>query len=177
MQSIVSEAGLALGTVYKLFAGKLALYQAIHEDRLRDLFAVAAGSLDAAADPRRMLLDGTRAFVRCMADHRTYLELNLREGYSWAVPTRYASASRVEVWERGTALVAAIFQQGIAAGSLGAGDPETQARLLSAMQQVYITRWADAAGALDLDVVLDELEPQIARSFFTTPIEEESRHG
>ena len=175
---IVSEAGLALATVYKLFEGKKAIYQAIHAERLSDLYRVASGALESVSDPRQMLLEGTRAFVRWMVAHPTYLQMNLREGYSWSASTRYGSTSQVEVWQRGIALVSAIFERGSAEGSLVSGDPETQARLLSALQQIYITRWANAEGALSLEALLEELDLQIARTFFTSPlVSEEPLHG
>lgn len=163
---IVTEADMALGTLYSVLSGKAAILQAVHEDRLADLFTVARAAVGGASQPTEMILRGNAAFIRWLADNPLYLTMNLREGYSWASSARYPSAVQVDAWSDGIQMMAVVFKMGMASGSIRPGDPETCARLVSAMQQVHVTRWAEADGQIALEDAISDLNSLVARSFF-----------
>jgi AcrR family transcriptional regulator len=165
MKDIAAATGLSNAAIYGLYDGKAAIWAAVHERRLADVLAAAAASIVAerASDA---LLGGTEALVRWFAAHPTYLQMNLREGQSWATADHYASLAQVDGWRQGVAMMTGLFRAGQADGDLVPGNPELHARLLSATHQVFIAQWVEGSRTQPLDALVAELQATIRRTFF-----------
>ena len=116
-----------------------------------------------------MLLEGIATFIRWLADHPTYLRMHLAEGYSWAAPSQYRTELQVEAWERGISMMAALFEAGIADGTMRPGAPRLLARLASATQQVFLSAWFEAGMTEPLDALIARVQDHVAHSFFVEP--------
>lgn len=166
IQEVAAAAGLALGTIYGLYEGKAAIHRAVHAWRLGELFSVLKRTLARREKPTRLLLEGNAELMRWLAAHPRYLAMHLRGGHSWGAADAYRSDVQHEAWTEGNAMLAAFFDAGITQGTIAPGDPYAYARVLPAMIQVYVSKWSEAQGALDLEDCIDELNALVARSFF-----------
>ena len=109
MQTIASEAGVALGTLYKVFAGKQALVDAIHERRGDELISSAAATADLAGEPFDAVLNGIEVYIRYLAAHPNYLRIHLHGGHAWALGTDYVSPVQARQFDAGLQLIGAFF--------------------------------------------------------------------
>lgn len=167
MQQIAEEAGVSLATIYTVFPGKWELWRAIHERRGRELLEASARHLDLTdASPVDLLLGGTAASARFHMAHPTYLRMSLRQGHAWAVGTGLHTGEEVDTWERGVAMLEAVFARGAADGLFETDDPPPlMARALMALHQVRLAAWADSGAEADPDVTIAAMQRQLLRVF------------
>jgi AcrR family transcriptional regulator len=101
MDSIASTAGVSLATVYKHFAGKLDIWNALHTERMDALLAAVDVATRSAASPLERLLTGVATVARFLAAHESYLDLNLRAGFGWASNAEDGQGAQRTVWSAG----------------------------------------------------------------------------
>lgn len=170
MEAIAAGAGLSLGTLYSVFAGKAEIVAAIHDTRLREVLRLAVDSVRDLTAPLPMLLAGVRTYVRFFLDHPHYLRMHLREGYSWAmVAATRDTREQADAWHEGVKMQAALFERGMADGTFHPGNPLTMTRMMIAMQQIQLACWVEGGMSGDADALLADMEVQIRRSFCVNP--------
>lgn len=166
MEEIAAEAGVALGTLYNVFAGKAQLVAAIHETRLCEAVARAAELVRSTSDPLETLWMGVRGYVDFFAGHPDYLRMHLRDGYAWGLGARaHTAAVHEQAWRESHAAQTAVFARGIAQGVFYAGDPKLMARTLVAIQQVMLAEWVEGDMQDDPEDLIEAMQTQARRAF------------
>ncbi len=170
MEDLADEAGISLGTLYSVYKGKAEIVDALHESRLREIHSASVEAEMAQPDPVDALLAGSRAYLTYFMEQPDYLRMYLDEGSSWGVRNSMDRESRrAAVWADGVAQFALIFERGMQAGLFASGQPDRQARVMLAMQQVLLADWfEDGMQATPLEV-MNEVEDLLRRTFCTTP--------
>jgi AcrR family transcriptional regulator len=165
MEEIAREAGLALGTVYSVLPGKLAIFRAVHELRIREMVARCHAAARELASPLERLLAGVRAYVEFFLAYPDYLRLHLRQGHAWGLGAAALPREPARAWREGVALQAANFAAAIREGRVHPGDPELAARMMIAVQQVQLAAWVEGGLRRDPAEVVREVETQVRRAF------------
>lgn len=165
IQDIAAESGLSLGTLYSVFGGKGAVYDAVHSDRLSEVFALAGEAMASGDSAAKRLLEGNRSFIRWLTEHPDFLRIHL-EGSTWATNPGDVGEDLVDAWRRGIELIAAVCKEAIEQGDMHVGDPVISARLMVATQQVFMSAWVDAGMKEDSDSLADRIELQLERALF-----------
>lgn len=168
IQDVAAEAGLSLGTLYSVFGGKDAIVEAIHHDRLQELFVLVGDAMGAPSSAADKLLLGNRVFIRWLTEHPDFLRLHLVDS-SWASSPSRASSGQRDAWRRGVELIASVITVAIDEGDVAPGDPVLLARILVAIQQVFMSQWVELGMTQDADTLCDSIESQIRRSLFRSP--------
>lgn len=165
IQDIAAASGLSLGTLYSVFDGKADLLEAIHDERLGELFMLAGRAMASDEPAATRLIEGNRIFIRWLTEHPDFLRIHLGNS-AWASNPHEVSEGQVNAWRRGIALVASVIQQAMDDGDAHEGDPILSARLVVAMQQVFMSAWVEAGMAEDPEALSSRIEDQIRRSLF-----------
>jgi AcrR family transcriptional regulator len=143
MQRVAQRAGLSVGSIYKLFDSKDALYAAIHKLRgpalLERMKAVFAQGGSAPALVRAAIHE----HVAFCVEHPSYLRLQLMRGIAWGTGSGEFTKGEQRDYQRLLKTACAFFEQGIARGELVSEDPKLIATALMAVQQAYLQRWLD----------------------------------
>ena len=163
IQDIASASGLSLGTLYSVFDGKADIFEAIHDERLGELFGLAGEAVGTNAPAVERLLRGNRVFVRWLTEHPDFLKIHLAKS-AWAFNPTEASEEQVGAWRRGIELIAAVLEQAMHEGDAYEGDPVIAARLMVSVQQVFMSAWAEAGMKEDPDTLALRIEEQLQRS-------------
>ena len=166
MQDVAAEAGLSLGTLYAIFAGKAELFQAIHESRGRQLIEHARAEASRFEDVTEQLLHGLRAYVEFLLDHPHFLRIHLDDARVLAIGR--SSQAVVETEEgAGTEVdfVAESMHRAMSEGALYDDDPVLMARLTIATQQVLLADHLERPDGGDREKLLDRLETYVKRTF------------
>lgn len=165
IQDIASASGISLGTLYSVFDGKAAIIEAIHDERLGELFQRARDAMateDTAAD--RLVL-GNRLFIRWLTEHPDFLRIHL-DNSVWASNPQGVSEGQMHAWRRGIELIASVIATAMSEGDMHDGDPIVAARLLVAMQQVFMSVWVENGMHEDAETLASRAEEQLRRSLF-----------
>jgi AcrR family transcriptional regulator len=157
MESIASTAGVSLATVYKNFAGKLDIWNALHTERMRALLDAVALATRASASPLDRLLTGVTAVARFLTEHDDYLDLNLRVGFGWAGSADGGRGVQRSVWSDGLDMVAAGVAAAVAAGELPEIRPRVAAGMLVSGLQVWLADWVASSRDRPAATVIDEM--------------------
>lgn len=166
IQDIASASGLSLGTLYSVFEGKSDIHEAVHEDRLSDLFLLTGRAMKREATASERLIEGNRIFVHWLTGHTDYLRIHLNAGVAWSSNPSEAGEGLVHAWHRGIDLMASVVEEAMRDGDIWPGDPATTARLMTAIQQVYISAWVEAGMEEDPQGLAERIENQLRRSLF-----------
>jgi AcrR family transcriptional regulator len=164
LQDISAGAGMSMGTIYAVFAGKEELFRAILNERGRELLALARRVADAAGAPRQALKALIEAYVGYFVEHPDFLRMHLRHGSSWVLGPTLSSQAQVALWKEIHELQAAIFRAGVEAGDFVDEDPAFLAKIFSAMDQVLLSDWVAGgmrAGREDLVGRLQRLAERV----------------
>lgn len=131
---IAEAAGVAPGTFYLYFQGKLALFEQLIEDldgRMRRAMAEASAQATTRADAERL---GFRAFFAFTGEHPGLYRL-MRQAEFVSPPSLRRHYERiVEGYVRGLA-------KAMAAGEIATGDPEVLAWALMGVGEMIGMRW------------------------------------
>lgn len=165
IQEIASASGLSLGTLYSVFDGKADIHEAIHDERLSELFMLAGDTMATKDKALDRLTAGNRVFIRWLTEHPDFLRIHLGNSI-WASNPRDASEGQVKAWHRGIELIASVIRQAMDEGDALRGDPVLAARLMVAMQQVFMSAWVESGMDEDPSELSDRIEEQIRRSLF-----------
>lgn len=166
IQDVAAASGLSLGTLYSVFDGKADIYEAVHEERLRELFALTGRAMKSEASAAARLRQGNQIFVQWLADHPDYLRIHLNRGVAWSSGPREAEEGLAHAWHRGIDLMARVIEEAMRDGDLMEGDPIVAARLMTATQQVYISAWVESESDEDPSVLVEQIQEQLERSLF-----------
>lgn len=168
MQDIVAASGLSPGAIYRYFAGKEEIVQAIADERHAREAALLETAL-AAGDLRSGLHELTRAYFDWLRDPEERLRRRL-EVQVWAESLH--NERMAATITRGGADARAAWSRAIAdeqrRGNVVAGvEPEAVARLMLAVLQGFILQqgWEPDA---DIDAYVEVVDALVDR-FFETP--------
>jgi AcrR family transcriptional regulator len=166
MQTVAAEAGVALGTLYKVFAGKQDVLDAVHREQGEKLLHAATSEADLASGPLEAILSGTEAYMRYLAAHPTYLRIHLAGGHAWALGSGYISPEQVRQFDTGLQIIALFLTRGMEAGVIAREDPLLSARLLIAAHQVMLADYIDRDDG-DADALTERVRSYMLRAFAT----------
>jgi AcrR family transcriptional regulator len=163
---IAEASGVSLQTLYSVFPGKSAIYQAIQELGDRELHRRSIERSQAIADPLRAMLVGLRATTLYFLEQPDFLKLRLHGGFTWgAEPTAAGSQVRTDAWRAALERLRVACQRCIEVGVFVDRDPSLIARLVVSMQQVELAHWLEGGMAGDPEVVATDLQEQVERAF------------
>jgi len=165
IQHIASASGLSLGTLYSVFEGKADILEAIHDERLVELFLLAGEAMATDERAATRLIRGNRVFIEWLTAHPDFLRIHLGTS-AWASDPGDVSEGRVHAWRKGIELIASVIQRAMDEGDLLDGDPVLAARLMVAMQQVFMSAWVESGMDEAPSVLSERVETQIRRSLF-----------
>jgi AcrR family transcriptional regulator len=166
IQDIASASGLSLGTLYSVFDGKADIYEAVHDERLAELFVLTGQAMKTDACAAERLMEGNRVFVQWLGEHRDYLRIHLDRGGAWSSNPQRVGAGLERAWRRGIDLMARVIEEAMHDGALWEGDPIIMARLMAAIQQVFISAWFESGMQEDATLLAARIEEQLRRSLF-----------
>lgn len=163
MQDIASASGISLGTLYSVFDGKAAIFEAIHDQRLGELFVLVGDTMASGESAADRLIRGNRVFIRWLTEHPDFLRIHLDSG-AWASNPRDASEGQVNAWRQGIQLIASVVGHAMREGDAHDGDPVLAARLMVAMQEVFMSAWVESGMNENADALTARIEEQLKRS-------------
>lgn len=166
IQDIAAASGVSLGTLYSVFDGKSHVYEAVHEERLGELFALTGRAMRSEASAAERLMLGNRVFVQWLAEHPNYLRIHLNSGAAWSSNPKRVGEGLVAAWHRGIDLMARVLQEAMCDGEVYQSDPVLAARLMAAIQQVFISSWVDEGMKDSPTILTQRIEGQVRRSLF-----------
>ena len=164
---IATNAGISLATLYKSFAGKADLWDALNADRMKEFTRVVTERTSGIASPLERLLVGARAEIEFFAEHDAFLDLHLRDGLSWGTASTFPGAghgAQRVAWEAGMAMKAATAREAIEAGEARPMRAEVIAALVISSLQIWLTDWIATGRTRPVEVVADELLEHLRRS-------------
>lgn len=165
MQEIADEAGIALGTLYKVLRGKAEIFRTIHQRRSRDLFDACEAAVRGADAPLEQLLAFVTAYLELLVAHPDYLRMLLGDASAWGFGGRFESRVQAQAWRRGHEIEVGIFRRGIRAGVFVERDPSLLVRTMGAIQQVQLAHWIEGGMRRAPDALLAEMREDLVRSF------------
>ncbi|MGY4711546.1 TetR/AcrR family transcriptional regulator [Mycolicibacterium sp. CBM1] len=161
---IARTADVSVDTVYKNFAGKSDIWDALNQQRMEGVIAAGEHAAQAVTSPLERLLCSARAQVMYFADHPHFLDLHIREGWSWATAgLELGRGAQRDVWRTGLSIVVALAEDAIAAGEIRALRPDIVAGLAVSALQVWLTDWVNTGRDRPAQVVADELVEHVQR--------------
>ena len=166
IQDIATASGLSLGTLYSVFDGKSDIYEAVHDERLGQLFVLTGRAMKSEATATERLMQGNRVFVRWLTEHPDYLRIHLNSGGAWSSNPQQVGEGLVDAWHRGIDLMAHAIEEAMGDGDVRQGDPVISARLMAAIQQVFISTWVESGMKDDAASLAERIEEQLRRSLF-----------
>lgn len=163
---VAEQSGISVQTLYSVFAGKAAIYQAIHESGDQALHHSAVESSSGITDPLAALLAGLRAVSLYFLEHPDFLRMRLHGGFTWgAEPADSGSRGRTEAWRAALEMLRAACQRCIDSGLFVDRDPALMARMMVSMQQVELAHWLDGSMTGEPEHVASEIGQQVERAF------------
>jgi AcrR family transcriptional regulator len=167
IQDIAQAAGLSLGTLYTVFPGKAEIYDAIQEQRGREILESIYRAIQGYEGVYDAAMRGIDAYVRSLAERPHYLRMHLREGLSWTERASLRSGEQVATWERGVNLAVTLLRAGIERGYFHDDNPpEILLKMMVATHQVQIKDWLDRGGrAEELDALIVRMQTHFRRAF------------
>lgn len=166
IQDIAAASGLSLGTLYSVFGGKAGVYDALQNERLGELFLLAQETMSGEQSAASRLIQANRVFIRWLTEHPDFLRIHLNESNAWASNPRQVGPDLTDAWHRGIDLIASVFAEAMSEGSVHDGDPVIAARLLVAMQQVFMSAWVESGMKENPDTLVERIEQQLRRALF-----------
>ncbi|MBC7174149.1 MAG: TetR/AcrR family transcriptional regulator, partial [Polyangiaceae bacterium] len=165
MQDVAAEAGLSLGTLYAIFAGKAELFQAIQESRRRELMEHARGEAPSNASAVAQLLHAVRAYAEFLLDHPNFLRIHSYEGRALGLAKAPAWAPADDQPDPGIELMLEAFERCIAEGALYDDDALLMARMTVAAEQALLADYFDRPETADRARLLERAQLYVKRSF------------
>lgn len=171
---IARTADVSVDTVYKNFDGKNDIWDALNRLRMDGFVDAGERAMVGLTSPLERLLCLARAEVLFFADHPNFLELHIREGWSWATAgLELGRGVQRDAWRTGLNIVMALAEDAIAAGEIVAMRPSIVAGLAVSSLQVWLTDWVNSDRDRPAQDVADELVAHLQRTL-TAPDAETS---
>jgi AcrR family transcriptional regulator len=167
MQDIALAAGIALGTLYTVFPGKVELYGAIQELRGREMIEGIYRAIQGYDGVLDACTRGIDAYVRVLVQRPAFLRMHLRDGLSWTDPSARRSNEEVATLERGMSLAVSLLEAGIERGYLhGENRPEVLLKMMVAAHQVQLQDWLDRGADQDeVRPLIERMQQHFVRAF------------
>jgi AcrR family transcriptional regulator len=167
IQDIAQEAGLSLGTLYNVFPGKSEIYDAIQEQRGREILESIYRAIQGYEQVYDAVMRGIEAYVRSLVERPAYLRMHLREGLSWTERASLRSGEQVATWERGVNLAVTLLRAGVERGYFHADNsPDLLLKMMVATHQVQIKHWLDSGAREDeVDALIGRMQAHFTRAF------------
>jgi AcrR family transcriptional regulator len=165
VRDVAARGSMSLATLYGHFAGKDALYRAVHGRRLAELLRVTIRPAPAAVDALDRLLGALEWHVAFHVAHPAYLRMHLREGNTWGFVEGLRTPEQVAAWTAGQQTMAAAFADGQASGLFVDEDTAWMSRTTNVLTQMALARWVEQGMERGVDDVARELRRQFVRSF------------
>jgi AcrR family transcriptional regulator len=157
MSSIARTAGVSLATVYKTFSGKAEIWDSLHAERMNALL----GSVDVvtrdSASALERLLTGVAAAATFLAEHDTYLDLNIRAGSGWASSAEAGRGVQRTVWSSGLDMIATAVESAVGDGEVRDIRPRVAAGVVVSAMQVWLSDWVSSGRDRPATTVIGEM--------------------
>lgn len=157
VSAIAQTAGLSLATVYKTFAGKNEIWDALHTERMRTLLASVEADTEGAESALERLLLGVASVARFLMAHQKYLEMSVQAGAAWAGGADVGRGVQATVWSAGLDMLTAGAQDALQAGELADIRPRVAAGMIVSALQVWLSDWVSAGRDRTPDAVVAEM--------------------
>lgn len=173
---IARTADVSVDTVYKNFEGKNDVWDVLNRHRMDGFIAAGERAMQGLTSPLDRLLCSARAQVMFFADHPNFLELHIREGWSWATAgLELGRGVQRDAWRMGLGIMVALAEDAIAAGEIPAMRPNVVAGLAVSALQVWLTDWVNSERNRPAQDVADELVAHLKRTLATPAAQSSGR--
>lgn len=159
--SVAKAADLSLATVYKTFAGKSEIWDELHAVRMRELLDRVEREAPVGASHLARILAGVGSVAGYLADHPTYLDLNLWAGTGWAAGQRPSRGVQETVWSAGLRTMAAGIEQAVAHREIPVIDPGVGAALVITSLQVWLAGWVEGGRREPVDRLVEAMTERL----------------
>lgn len=176
VSTIARTAGISLATLYKHFAGKDDIWDALNAERMAEFVDAVRSATAPVSSPLEQILRAARAEVEFFADRPNFLQLHLKDGLSWGTAVSNPDAghgTQRRAWRTGMAMVARAAEAGIAAGEILPLRPPIVASLVISALQTWLTDWVDTGRERAVAVVAAEVVDHLRRCL-TAPTDDVS---
>jgi AcrR family transcriptional regulator len=165
VSDIAATAGVSRATLYKHFAGKDDIWDALNKLRMEEFVAVGMAAAEGVGDPLESLLCMIRDQVTYFAAHPGFLQVHAREGLSWGTAgVDVGRGAQRDVWRTGIDFMILLAERIIESDEAPRIRPQLLASLVISSLQVYLTDWLNQGCAVPADEVADELIAHLRRS-------------
>jgi len=172
---IARTADVSLATVYKNFAGKDEIWDALNRQRMDEFIAAGRHALEDVDTPLDRLFSALRALVVYFTEHPNYLRLHINEGLNWATAgVDWGRGNQRAAWQTGLDIMVALAEDVIASGETPSMRPSVLAGLAVSALQVWLTDWANSGCDRPADEVARELVEYMKRSLTIRTVAERS---
>lgn len=167
---IAEESGVSLQTLYAVFPGKAAIYEAIQMAGDEELHHRAIACSQGIREPLPAMLAGLRATTVYFLEQPDFLKLRLHGGFTWGTEAMAAgSRGQTEAWRLALERLRVACQHCIEEGVFENRDPGLIARTIVSMQQVELAHWLEGGMTVECETVANALEEQVERAFRVFP--------
>lgn len=161
MSAIARTADLSLATMYKHFAGKSEIWDALHADRMKDLLAEVEVAVPHPGSALDRILAGVGAVARYLTHHDNYLDMSLWAGTVWASTQETGHGMQRTVWSTGLDTMTAGVELAIANGEISDISPRVGAGLIVASLQVWLAEWAASGRTDDPEELIEAMSERL----------------
>jgi AcrR family transcriptional regulator len=165
VKDVATRAGISLATLYRYFASKEELLEAVHERRLTQLMGRILEAVRDQRSPLDAILAANEIHLRFHMEHPSYLGMHLREGNAWFDASKLRCRAQIEAVEEGHKRTTASFAAGIRAGVFVNDPPALMARASVAANHVHLAHWVLGGRVEAPDVVVARARAHFMRAF------------
>ena len=158
MNEIAARAEFAVGTLYKFFSTKEALYRALIAEKLDEYLQEWDAAVDWTADEVSIIRESVNAHIRIFNRNLDYVRLYLSEAKSASFSLRAGLEQEMKAKFRGMMdKVAAVFESGMRKGIFRQTNPLYMALTLDGIMDAFLLEGLEnpEIGTVEADQILD----------------------